>query len=200
MKYTMLSEELKSLRNRNNEEIFYEEVATGNVAYRAPRGEDGKVLHTTSGMTADEKKGHYVYRDGLLRYETMEDFREGRKEKHQTTTARSTSNAASPKPVSAKNLDSTLEKIQQTLAGIAANAEPTSAVAPFASLSRYNEAKAVLPPEVKDVIEENLKEYTSTTLGQVKDFFNQIIAAAQECLTKVEVIEKELKSNITKRI
>lgn len=192
MKYSVLSEELKSLRNRKGEEIFYEEAATGNAAYRAPRGDDGKVLHTTSGMTGDEKKGHYVYRDGLLSYETMDAFKEGRKEKRQNQATTSTPKSGTTKPVSEKKLDVALEKIQQAFAGIVASAEPTTAVAPFASLARYNEAKSVLPPEVKDVIEENLKEYTSTTIVQVKDFFNQVIAAAQECLTNVEGIEKEL--------
>jgi len=192
MKYSVLSEELKSLRNRKGEEIFYEEVATGNVAYRSPRGDDGKVLHTTSSMTGDEKKGHYVYRDGLLSYETMDAFKEGRKEKRQNSAATSTLKSGSTKPVSEKKLDVVLEKIQQTFTGIVASAEPTTAVAPFASLARYNEAKEALPPEVKDVIEENLKEYTSTTIVQVKDFFNQVIAAAQECLNQVEGIEAEL--------
>ena len=192
MKYSVLSEELKSLRNRKGEEIFYEEAATGNAAYRAPRGDDGKVLHTTSGMTGDEKKGHYVYRDGILAYETMDAFKEGRKEKRQSQAATSTPKAGTTKPVSEKKVEDVLMKIYTNFASIAANAEPTKAVAPFASLARYNEAKEALPPEVKDVIEENLKEHATTTIAQVKDFFNRVITAAQGWLEDVEKVEKEL--------
>lgn len=192
MKYSVLSEELKSLRNRKGEEIFYEEAATGNAAYRAPRGDDGKVLHTTSNMTGDEKKGHYVYRDGLLSYETMNAFKEGRKEKRQNSATTSTPKSGTLKPVSEKKLDDTLEKIRQAFGAIAESSRPTAAVAPFASLERYNEAKSALPPEVKDVIEENLKEFSTTTIGQVKNFFNQVISAAQAYLSQVEGIEREL--------
>lgn len=193
MKYAVLSDELKSLRNRKGEEIFYEEAATGNAAYRAPRGDDGKALHTTSGMTADEKKGHYVYRDGLLSYETMDAFKEGRKEKRQNSAATSTSKSGTTKPVSEKKLDVTLEKVRQAFAGIVASADPVTAVAPFASLERYLEARPSLPTEVADVIETNLDEFTATTLVQVKDFFTKVIDDAMECLKSVDYIEQKLR-------
>lgn len=192
MKYAVLSEELKSLRNRKGEEIFYEEAATGNAAYRAPRGDDGKVLHTTSGMTGDEKKGHYVYRDGLLSYETMDAFKEGRKEKRQNQATTSTPKSGTTKPVSEKKLDGSLDKVGKMLDAVFEGSKPVAAVAPFASLARYNEAKEALPPEVKDVIEENLKEYTSTTLSQAKEFFNSVIGIAMGYLSQVEGIEAEL--------
>lgn len=192
MKYSVLSDELKGLRNRKGEEIFFED-ATGNVCYRSPKGDDGKVLHTTSAMTSDEKKGHYVYRDGLLSYETMDAFKEGRKEKRQNVATTSAPKSDATKPASEKKLNDTLTKVLKTFNDIAnVTARATTAVAPFASLERYNEAKAALPPEVKDVIEENLKEFSSTTLTQVKDFFKQVLQTATACLTQVETVEAEL--------